>query len=151
MSQPLPFKSALACRNAVIERLLDEIGQQQRLLDAIREALPEHLRPRVCHARWDSDSARLLIHADAAVWATQLRFYSEMIKARLQSTFGIAAIRQVQVRILVGPSLSLFTSPPTPRPSPLAVPEENADAALERALQRLNSCIATRSRRRAEL
>ena len=74
---PLPFKISLSYPNKVMTFYYQQINNQQQLLTAIKEVLPENLTNQARHCV--IKEKKLIIYTDSASWASQLRFYENMI------------------------------------------------------------------------
>ncbi len=91
MSSAPTVKTPLSCSNPVTSYLRAQIGQQKKILLAVQAVLPASLALQVKHCLIKEQS--LLIYTDAAVWATQLRFYTEQLK-------NATAVTAVQIKII---------------------------------------------------
>lgn len=95
----MDFKPIAAIRNRAIEKILAQIEQQQKLLSAVKKALPEplaqHIENCVLH------DATLVVYTDSAVWSSQLRFYNAVILAEIQPIIS-EPIKMVQIRLTKG-------------------------------------------------
>lgn len=77
MPNPTAFRQLLAHPNRSLASLYSQIDQQKKLLKIVREALPDHLKERAVHCVIDGN--KLMVYADSANWASQLRFYRNAI------------------------------------------------------------------------
>ncbi|CCE22401.1 DciA family protein [Methylotuvimicrobium alcaliphilum] len=71
------FRQLLAHPNRSLASLYSQVEQQKKLLKIVREALPDHLKERAVHCVIDRN--KLMVYADSANWASQLRFYRTAI------------------------------------------------------------------------
>jgi GMP synthase PP-ATPase subunit len=78
MSTLPPIKTPLSCQNSVTNYLRAQIGQQKKILVAVQAVLPPSLATQVKHCLIKDQV--LLVYTDSAMWATQLRFYTEQLK-----------------------------------------------------------------------
>ncbi|MBU2571816.1 MAG: DUF721 domain-containing protein [Gammaproteobacteria bacterium] len=77
MPNPTAFRQLLAHPNRSLASLYSQIDQQKKLLKIVREVLPDHLKERAAHCVIDRN--KLMVYADSANWASQLRFYRTAI------------------------------------------------------------------------
>lgn len=77
MSKPTDFRQLLAQPNRSLASIYQQIDQQKKLLSLIKSALPDHLKERAAHCV--IDRSKLIVYADSANWASQLRFYRAAI------------------------------------------------------------------------
>ena len=74
---PLLFKNSLSYSNKMMTFYYQQINNQQQLLTAIKEVLPAGLMEQARHCV--IKEKKLLIYTDSASWASQLRFYENII------------------------------------------------------------------------
>ncbi|MBS3963898.1 MAG: DUF721 domain-containing protein [Methylomonas sp.] len=101
------FKAANQFEQRSLAICLENLAEQQRLSNRVRAVLPNNIAPHVVHCVPSAN--RLLIYAESASWASQIRFFQGEILAKIQAS-GQQNISTVQVRVL--PPLA---SPRTPR------------------------------------
>ncbi len=77
MPNPTAFRQLLANPNRSLASLYNQIEQQKKLLKIVREALPDQLKEHAKHCVIDQN--KLMVYADSANWASQLRFYRSAI------------------------------------------------------------------------
>lgn len=80
-----------------------EISAQKALLAEVRNVMPEDLAAH-CVAAQRRD-CQLILHADAAVWATRLRYLAPQLVSLLQTRHS--SLREIKIRLL---------RPQSPRP-----------------------------------
>lgn len=77
MSKSNVFRPLLAHPNRSLAALYSQIEQQQKLLTLIRSVLPQPLQAHAVHCVIDRN--KLIVYAESANWASQLRFYRTAI------------------------------------------------------------------------
>ncbi|MCX7098680.1 MAG: DciA family protein [Methylococcales bacterium] len=97
--KPPTFKASLSFHNRTMAYYYSQIEQQQRLLQRIRSVLPDALAKQVRHCL--IRDTKLLIYTDAAVWATQLRFYNNAMLMALRP-ISKPTLDLVQIKIIAG-------------------------------------------------
>jgi hypothetical protein len=90
------FKSALDFDLRQLQAPLAVIAAQQALLCKIKAILPAEIAAHIQHCV--VSGSRLIIYAEAASWASQIRFYQNEILASLVAS-GQKNINSLQVRI----------------------------------------------------
>lgn len=91
------FKTPLFYQNRVMSGIFYQIESQQKVLHSIRSILPEPLAQHVQYCL--IKEGKLLVYTDAAVWATQLRFYNAALLAGV-SGFVKGTLESVQIKII---------------------------------------------------
>lgn len=71
------FKSISSLQNRVLSQLQHKINAQQQLTQHVKSLLPESLAKQVLHCVLKDNT--LILYTPAAIWASQLRFYSQVI------------------------------------------------------------------------
>ncbi len=74
---PLPFKTSLSYSNKTMAFYYQQIDNQRQLLKAIKILLPKALSDQAKHCVIKNN--KLLIYTESASWASQLRFYEQII------------------------------------------------------------------------
>ena len=92
----MSFKPNLEFHNLAIDKLVEQVKQQQDLLSIVKRVLPENLAEHTLHCV--IHDVTLLIYTDMAVWASQLRFYQETILATITPLVE-KPIKRVQIRL----------------------------------------------------
>ena len=85
MNTPSSFQSQIP------RHLWQQLAEQKQILKAVRSLLPDALAKQVCHCLISED--KLLIYTDAAVWATQLRFYQPTLLSAFKNIVNTVQIR----------------------------------------------------------
>lgn len=98
----MSFKPISEFHGYTLDKLVLEIEKQKDLLSTVKSALPEHLSEHILHCVIHDKT--LLIYSDAAVWASQLRFYQVVILDVTSSFIGLP-ITRVQIRLAKHTSL----------------------------------------------
>lgn len=91
--QRATFKKILTDSNGYFRVLTAQIDGQLKVLQTIRQALPDELAPHAIHCV--SQGKKLTVYTDASVWATPLRFHKQTI---LTST---ALLKEAYTELLV--------------------------------------------------
>lgn len=92
------LKSPLKFSNNAIELVAAQIQQQKELLQLLQQAVPQKLSPHIQHSLISDN--KLLIYTESAVWAAQLRFYSQAILSAVEPMTG-NLIKSMQVKLLI--------------------------------------------------
>ncbi len=94
----IPFRAALSFPNRTIAYFYSEIEQQKRILRCIHDKLPAAIAK---HALYCVINGRkLTIYTDTAAWASQLRFYNNVILTAVAPiTRDTVTIMQIKVRL----------------------------------------------------
>lgn len=92
------FKAASSFEQRHLTVCLARIEEQRQLLVLIKSVLPPELASRIVHTL--ISGSRLLIYTSSASWASQIRFYNEVILTKLQAS-GQQKINKLQVRLLL--------------------------------------------------
>lgn len=141
----MTFRLAQTFQNRSLAAVQGRLGQQQALLQRIRNKLPPELAHHVLHCI--ADRNQLVLYTDSAVWASQLRFYQqEVLEAAAAAEHPCA---KMQVRMLT--ELPEASPRPTdkaqlPSAETIAMLQKSADelgdSQLQQALRRLNATLA---------
>jgi hypothetical protein len=91
-----PFKTSLTFQNRTLAYFYSQIEQHKRILQRIREVLPESLAKQVRHCL--IKEKKLLLYTDSAAWASQLRFYNTAILAAI-APLTRSSIELMQIKI----------------------------------------------------
>jgi len=146
MSQlPISFKKSPSYQNRIMAYFYSQIEQQKRVLQRIRAVLPEALAKHVLHCL--IKEKKLLIYTDAAVWASQLRFYNKVILAAVAQP-AEKPLEMIQIKIITqqtGPALQSDRKATIPSMETIDMIQSHsltvADDQLKRALLNLSSTL----------
>ena len=96
------FKSALDFDGRPMAMCLEKLAEQKRFLRVVQTTLPEQIAEHAMHCV--ISDTRLIIYTDSAVWASQIRFFQEVILNKIQGA-GQRKITNMQIKVLppVGP------------------------------------------------
>ncbi len=134
----LKFKSPSGFKNPVFLGLLNKIKTHQSVLAAVRRVLPAALAGHVAYAL--VIDGRLLLYADAPVWATQLRFYWQPLTHAAAVSGG--PVERLRIRVLAQTAAIPTTKPRAPSLAAVAAIEQGSatitDKRLKATLQRLS-------------
>ncbi|HWX31799.1 MAG TPA: DciA family protein [Steroidobacteraceae bacterium] len=83
--------------------------ERSRVLEQVRAALPARLALNVASA--GIDTGRLTIGVVGAVWASRLRYLTEILRKRVGSSLGIT-LQSVRIRVVPPPSKGTDHAPP---------------------------------------
>ncbi len=133
------FKAPLNFQNSVLSGLLGQINAHKKVLEIVRKSLPSALSGHVAYAF--VIDRRLLVYADSAAWAAQLRFYNQEIRKEVGVFYG-KPLETLHIKLID----SVLKKPPAkPKIPSLAVVEtiendslEISDPQLKAALQSLS-------------
>ncbi|WP_019866905.1 DciA family protein [Methylovulum miyakonense] len=140
-----PFHIPLAFQNRILGFFHSQIEQQKRILQHVRRGLPENLAKHACHCLISGNS--LVVYTDSAMWASQLRFYTQAMLANIEPlTRG--GVQKVQIKIMTvntgAVSQPVFKAK-IPSAATLDMMQKQSlsirDGELRLALQRLNSTL----------
>lgn len=92
----MSFKPISEFHSQTLDKLFLQVEKQKDLLSIVKNALPEHLSERILNCVIHDET--LLIYSDAAIWASQLRFYQSAI-LEATSSFIDFPITRVKVRL----------------------------------------------------
>ncbi len=81
--KPPPFKNSLSYLNKTMAFYYQQINNQQQLLNGIKVVLPKTLADQARHCVIKEN--KLLIYTESATWASQLRFYEEIILSAINN------------------------------------------------------------------
>lgn len=96
-SKKTVFKSALDFDGKPMAICLEKIAEQKRLLRDVQSLLPEPIAEHAMHCV--VSDTRLIIYTDSAVWASQIRFFHELILNKIQGS-GQRKITNVQIKVI---------------------------------------------------
>lgn len=88
-------------QHRILAYLTGQITQQKQLLQLVRSILPEFLANHTLHCLIRDE--KLLVYTDAAVWASQLRFYHKLILANIKP-LSRRPIETLQIKIISMPT-----------------------------------------------
>jgi hypothetical protein len=140
-----PFHAPLDYNNRMFGYYLGQIDQQRRILQQVRQCLPDNLAKHACHCLISANT--LLVYTDSAIWASQLRFYHPAI---LGSAAGLAkgTVTKIQVKIMTqttGAASSAMGKTNIPSLATLEIMQKQSglisDQTLQNSLQRLNATL----------
>lgn len=95
--QPPTFKKLPSYQNRAMAYFYSQIEQQKQVLQHIRAVLPEPLAKHALHCL--IKEKKLLVYTDSAVWASQLRFYNNIILASIAQAIG-KPVEMMQIKII---------------------------------------------------
>ncbi len=95
------FKSSLAFKNQTMVYFYRQVAQQQQILRHIQAVLPEALAQQIQHCLIKDN--KLFIYTQSASWASQLRFYHNIILASV-APLTAEPINIMQVKLLTRPT-----------------------------------------------
>ncbi|SMF95832.1 Protein of unknown function [Methylomagnum ishizawai] len=151
--QPEPVRQHL--RSEGLAALRTELDKQARLLQIVRQTLPESMREHCRHCLLEA-GGKLLLYTESAAFAYQLRFYGPAVAAQVAEAAGLDTPPEVRVRNLTpnGAEQARYAKPKVFQPPPANVAEllrENAAATphedLREALLRLSRTVDELNRR----
>jgi hypothetical protein len=96
-SKKTAFKSALDFDGRPMAICLEKIADQKRILRVVQTMLPEQIAEHAMHCV--VSDTRLIIYTDSAVWASQIRFFHELILNKIQGS-GQRKITNMQIKVL---------------------------------------------------
>lgn len=137
------FKPASAYQIGSLAFCQAIIAEQQRLLDMVKSVLPAEIAAHALHCV--ASGKRLLIYTASASWASQIRFFQQVILNKLRES-GQRNISGLQVKVLPQSAKSKSTRYPV-RPAPQTVsavfaPFDSAgNDELTQALSRLGKTL----------
>jgi hypothetical protein len=79
--KPPSFKASSSFQNRTMVYFYSQVEQQQRILQRIHAVLPEALGKQIRYCL--IKDKKLLLYTDSAAWASQLRFYNNLILATI--------------------------------------------------------------------
>jgi len=97
MANKLRKLSSVVQNSSQLGHLKRMAGQQQLLLQQIRQLLPEPLRNHCLHARLIG--TRIVLHTTTSVWSSRLRFHAPQILEELKTQ--APNLEKLDVRILM--------------------------------------------------
>lgn len=101
-SKKSAFKPALSYGPVHLTHYMAVMEQQRQLLDLVRSAVPQELALHIVHTLLSD--LRLVVYTHSANWASQIRFYDELILNKLQAS-GQQKIRKLQVKLLMNETI----------------------------------------------
>lgn len=134
------FRSVLNFDSQPLALCLEKITEQRQYLQHVRAALPVHIAPHAVHCVLKG--SRLLVYADGAAWASQIRFFQSAIVEALQSV-NRSKVVSIQVRIIQNESAEprLGSGAKLPAPSTvkgiLGQMDDKSNDVLDKALAKL--------------
>lgn len=147
--QPKNFKSALDYPNHTTQRLLATLENHAALRDLVRTVVPDSLAKQVSDCMIRDDT--LLLYTDSANWASQLRFYSSIIRTLIATKLALP-IATVKIKILAPPArppINASRRPNLPSPDTLRYLRKHIqttqDGELKAALLRLSETLLRKS------
>jgi hypothetical protein len=150
MSVQQTIKAPLSCQNSITVYLRAQIGLHKKLLLAVQSVLPAPLAAQVTHCLIKEQ--KLLVYTDSAVWATQLRFYTQQLMSATADK-----VTAVQIKIIpqqaeqVAESHRKARLPCAEQISHLENTALNiADESLQQSLLKLSSTLARLSKQSTE-
>ena len=140
-----PFEAPLAYQNSTINSLLNQLEYQKKILLLIKALLPEPLAQHALHGLIKDHS--LIIYTDAAIWATQLRFYNQALLNDLTTAYS-KPLKELKIKLISEPTGVIFNSLSKPViPSIEAIERMQtdimviSDESLKLALTKLNTTL----------
>lgn len=140
----MAFRLAQTFQNRSLAAVQGRLGQQQALLQRIRNKLPPELAHHLLHCV--ADRNKLVLYTDSAVWASQLRFYKQAVLDATQ------AAEHPCDKMLVRLADRMEANPRSPDKAQLPSAEniallqksadELGDSQLQQALRRLGATLA---------
>ena len=91
------FKTALDFEIRPMVKCLEKIAEQKQLLSLVRMVLPISIAEHAVHCVLNE--ARLVVYTDAAVWASQIRFYQDAILSKMHAT-GRVKVSRIHVKLI---------------------------------------------------
>ncbi len=142
---PLPFKNSLSYSNKMMTFYYQQINNQQQLLTAIKEVLPAGLTDQARHCV--IKEKKLLIYTDSAIWASQLRFYENIILSAINQHTR-TRIETMQTKLITAPARNSVLNIRKPQlPSTEKIKSLQVDSMaiddmqLRRSLQKLSNTL----------
>lgn len=148
--QPKNFKSALDYPNHTTQRLLATLENHAALRDLVRTVIPDPLAKQVSDCMIRDDT--LVLYTDSANWASQLRFYSSIIRTLIATKLA-RPIATVKIKILAPhparAPINASRRPKLPSPDTLRYLRKHIqatqDGELKAALFRLSETLLRKS------
>jgi hypothetical protein len=144
VTQTARFKLALTHQNKILANYQSQLQQQQWLLDIMRSVLPDTLKS---HARYCVIANRCVsVYTPSAVWASQLRFYTNTMLDAILKWRQYAYVEKVHIRILNAMPVvtAVFRQPkipPMPIIKQIGAARSNQTDALGLALTNLSKTL----------
>jgi hypothetical protein len=144
LTQTARFKLALTHQNKILVHYKSQLQQQQLLLDIIRAVLPEPLKSHACYCVMANRGVS--VYTPSAVWASQLRFYTNTLLDAILKWRQYAYVEKVHIRILnampVVPAVLRYPKiPPMPIIKQIGTARANQTDALSLALTNLSKTL----------
>lgn len=98
MDKPSPITELLRCSGSLAEGVLQR-GQFLHRLNRLLDSLLDHDLKLHCQVGNIRDGV-LIIYVDSTAWASRLHYQSPALLKQLQQRKGLAALRQLQVRVM---------------------------------------------------
>lgn len=140
--QKVKFCSPLNYQSSVLSGLLNQINEHGKILAQVKAVLPPNLSVHVIYA--SVINRRLLVYTESAVWASQLRFYNEVLRAAASGYCG-KPVESMQIKILETKATKVLAKAKIPSLSAIKTIESDArcisDARLKNSLQGLCSSL----------
>lgn len=92
------FKPAMDFNGRPLAVCLEKIAEQKQLLNRVQNSLPADIAEHAVHCVLSN--TRLLVYTDSAVWASQIRFFNQLILNDMRAG-GHQNILSVQVKIIL--------------------------------------------------
>ena len=108
MQNPRGLSDLLSRTGNKLSALKTRSLERSRVLEQVRAALPARLALNVASA--GIDSGRLTIGVVGAVWASRLRYMTEILRKRVGSSLG-TSIQSVRIRVVPPPGTGTDSSP----------------------------------------
>ena len=144
------FRSTLSFPNRTIAHFYSQIEQQKQILQRIHDVLPAAIALHVRHCV--VNGKKLLVYTDTAAWASQLRFYSDIILAAIAPvTRDSVSIMQIKIMVEILRSSPHSRKPIIPSAEKIKFIHNQSltvsDEQLKQALLRLSTTLAKLSKR----
>jgi hypothetical protein len=97
MQNPRSLSDLLSGPGNRLNALKNRSAERSRVVDQVRAALPARLAEAVVSA--GVDQGRLTVGVVGAVWASRLRYTTDVLRKRLGETLGIAIVT-VKIKIV---------------------------------------------------
>lgn len=97
------FKAANGFEPLSLAGCFEKLAEQQHLLNRVRSVLPSEVARHAAHCVLSG--TRLLIYAENANWASQIRFFQEVILNKIRGS-GQKNIDKLQVKVMQSKALA---------------------------------------------
>jgi hypothetical protein len=99
MNTPTPFfKLVSSHQNNILNHYRSQLYQQRVLLGLVKSALPDTLKDHARHCVVTGN--KVLVYTESAVWASQLRFFTNTMLSTILSWQRSIPIASLQIRLL---------------------------------------------------